>query len=361
MTRIRIGIVGTSNYMERVHVPLLAAHPQADLVGVCGRRPDHTTAFAARHAIPHAFFGLDEMLAADGIDAVVIATPDDLHHRMTLAALNAGKHVLCEKPLALNAAQAREMLDHAAASRLKHMVFFRWRWLPQVERMRELVATGWIGNPQQLTLRYLANYGRRPGYAWRFDELRANGVLGDLGSHMIDFALWLGGDIHSVSADLSTSTERFASDRTRVLKGNDQATLLLRFAGGAQGVIQLSSVAELGDEPQELSIEVLGDEGFLSLSFPRSIGPTLRGARKGRSASEIEVVDEARGALSYDLGLQQEWSRRSVADRLFVDAIVGDTPLTPSFVDGVRAQEVIDAAIASHAGRLWVAVQRSAS
>jgi predicted dehydrogenase len=356
--RIRIGIVGSSAYVERVHLPLLIGHPQALITGVCGRHPERTAGFAARHSIPEVYAGIDEMLAADCVDAVVIAAPDDLHYGMTLAALEARKHVLCEKPLALNAAQAREMRDLATAQQLKHMVFFRWRWLRHIERMKKLMVARWIGKPRQVTLRYLATYGWQPGYAWRFDEERANGVLGDLGSHMIDLALWLFGDVLSVSAHLATTRERHASDGTRVLKGNDRAIVIIEFSGGAQGVLQLNAVAQLGTESQELSIEALGDEGFLDLRFPRSTGPTLRGGQTGQPPVDIDVADEARGAPSYDIGLEWAWSRRSVADRLFIDAILADVSPAPTFDDGVRVQEVIDAVLASHSRRRWVPVER---
>jgi predicted dehydrogenase len=295
------------------------------------------------------------MLAKAPLDAVVIATPDDLHHPMTLVALDAHLHVLCEKPLALTALQAREMRDHAEALRLKNMVFFRWRWLPHYVQLRRLIAAGWVGRPRQWTFRYLATYGRRSGYAWRFDEQRATGVLGDLGSHMIDLAFWLCGEIVSIRAELATLIDRFGPDGKRLLKNNDTATLLVRFKSGAEGMIQVSAVAELGAESQEQSVIVDGDEGRLEVIYPCSAGPTLQASRGGRLLGPLAVPDDAPGDTEpYDARLLSTWTSRSVADRLFVDAILDDRSLAPTFEDGVKVQEVIDAAFESYQRHSWV-------
>lgn len=295
------------------------------------------------------------MLAANCLDAIVIATPDDLHHPMTLAALDAGLHVLCEKPLALTAEQAREMRDRARARGLKGMVFFRWRWLPHYQELKRLVAAGWIGKPLNWTFRYLATYGRRADYAWRFDEQRATGVLGDLGSHMIDLAIWLGGEMESVTADLATFMKRFAPDGKRILRGNDWAALLVRFSSGAQGIIQASAVAELGEEFQEQSIVVHGDEGRLEVFFRRSAEPILLGAPRGRPLVPLAIPDDVPvDGETYEARLLRSWTVRSVADRLFVDAILDGRPLAPGFDEGVRVQEVIDAALDAFHHRIWI-------
>jgi predicted dehydrogenase len=359
MDRLRIGIVGTSSYTERVHLPCLTSHEHATIITICGRRRERAEELARKYAVAKVFTDFTEMVTSRCIEAVVIATPDDLHYSMALAALKAGLHVLCKKPLAVNATQARAMRDRAAAAQVKHMVYFRWRWIPQYEHLHRLVMEGWIGRPQHWTLSYLGNYGRRPGYAWRFDESRATGVLGDLGSHMLDLALWLGGDINSVAAQLSTFVDRSGPDSTTLLKGNDTATLLLRFSSGAQGAIHLSAVAQLGTESQEQSIVVHGSEGRLQVIFPRSTGPILYGTRDGKPLQPIAVPDDFPGdnGESYDTRMLTAWATCSVADRLFIDAILHGRPLAPTFDDGAKVQEIIDAALAASQGGTWVTVK----
>jgi predicted dehydrogenase len=115
--RLRIGIVGTSGHVDRTHLPCLASHPRVAIVALCGRSREPVDALGHKYGVSGVFTRFDEMLAKTPLDAVVIATPDDLHHPMTLGALDAHLHVLCEKPLALTALQAREMRERAEAMR----------------------------------------------------------------------------------------------------------------------------------------------------------------------------------------------------------------------------------------------------
>ncbi len=346
--RVRIGVVGTSHFVGRVHLPLLRSHPQAELVAICGRTFARTDSLAIAHQIPQQFARYSDMLGQARLDAIVIATPDDLHPPMTLAALDANLHVLCEKPLALNSADAAGMLARARAASVKHMAFFRWRWLAAYQRLQRLLAEGWVGRPLQWTFSYLSSGGWKPDYAWRFDERRANGALGDLGSHMIDMALWLGGPVASVSASLNTFHVRHRPDGSR-MSANDSAMLLMRFTDGSHGTIHARTVAQLGSESQMQVEAVYGHEGWLAAEFQRSRDPQLRGARRGE---EIRLIDSgdpaAEGVGSYEERLLASWKRRSVADGLFVDAIVNDRRVEPSFEDGVAVQRVMDAALESH-------------
>ena len=111
-------------------------------------------------------------------------------------------HVLCEKPLATNAAHARAMLDKAVAAKVKHMVLYTWRWQPHWRYAKHLVDSGYVGNCRVARFHFVGGFALDPGYKWRFDGRRANGVTGDLGSHMIDFARWYLGDVKGVMAEL---------------------------------------------------------------------------------------------------------------------------------------------------------------
>jgi predicted dehydrogenase len=143
---------------------------------------------AQKYAIPQVYADYRAMIEHGNLHAVVVSAPDDLHYPIVMTALDAGLHVLCEKPLALNADQAKAMYDKAQAMGVKHMIFFTWRWMPHVQYLRHLIDTEFVGRCFQCHFRFLGGWGRDGEYGWRFDRQRANGVLGDLGSHMIDFA-----------------------------------------------------------------------------------------------------------------------------------------------------------------------------
>ena len=137
--RVRVGVIGTSWYADMMHLPNLKSHPRAELAAICGRNRERAEEMARKYEIPRVFTDYRELIEEGDLDAVVVATPDDLHHPMTMAALDAGLHVLCEKPMALNAGQAGEMYDKAEAAGVKHMVFFTYRWWPSYRYLKQLV------------------------------------------------------------------------------------------------------------------------------------------------------------------------------------------------------------------------------
>jgi predicted dehydrogenase len=210
---IAIGIVGTSWWTELMHLPSLASHADARITAICGRRRDRAEALAAAWNIGAAYTDYRDLLGHDGLRAVVVAAPDDLHHEIAMAALDRGLHVLCEKPLANNAAHSGAMAAAADAAGVKHMVLFTWRFMPEYRQLRALIDEGRIGRVRQMTAHFIAGYALEPGYQWRFDGRRANGVLGDLGSHLIDLYRFLVGEVASVAADLRQAVEVFSQLR----------------------------------------------------------------------------------------------------------------------------------------------------
>ena len=163
---VNVGVVGTSWWSDFWHVPYLCSHPRAELRAVCGRNRARAEEVAAKHSIPRVFTDFREMIRSSKIEAIVVAVPDDLHHAVTMAALDAGLHVMCEKPLAVTVKDARAMCEKAESAGVTHMTNFT------------------------CSIRYLGSYGRGKTYAWRFDHAHGCGVLGDLGSHMIDLSRW---------------------------------------------------------------------------------------------------------------------------------------------------------------------------
>jgi predicted dehydrogenase len=153
--RVRVGIVGTSGYPEFIYLPVLSQHQNVEVVAICGRNETRAAEVAAKYGVPHVFTDYRRMIEQAALDAIVIATPDDLHYPMAMDALSAGLHVLGEKPMALNAQQAKEMLEAAERAAVKHMIMFSWRFFPHYGYMQKLIADGFVGQAYNFHIRFL--------------------------------------------------------------------------------------------------------------------------------------------------------------------------------------------------------------
>jgi predicted dehydrogenase len=198
-------------------------------------------------------------------------------------------------------------------------------------------------------------YGRDPGYQWRFDRRRANGVLGDAGSHMVDLARLLCGDISSVSARLDTFMERRGADGSPIEAANDSALLSVKFANGMTGMIHVSAMAYLADRVLEQRISLHGESGTLEseLIFAGADARReLRGARSGEARIQPlaipdeywDGVDRSAASPAPAAGM---FMRQPIGDRQFIDAIVEDRPASPSFYEAWKVQEILEAALES--------------
>ena len=143
--QVRVGVIGTGWYNDIMHLPALRDDPRATTVSICGRRREPAEEMAKKYDIPNVHTDYREMYENDNLDAVVIASPDYEHHPMTMAALDAGLHVMCEKPLASNAELAREMLARAEEVGVVHMTYFTHRWMPHLQHVQQLIDEGYIG------------------------------------------------------------------------------------------------------------------------------------------------------------------------------------------------------------------------
>jgi predicted dehydrogenase len=344
---VRIGVVGTSWWSDLMFLPCLRDNPRAELAAICGRNSETAGAIAAKYNIPQLYASYSEMFARAGLDAVVIAAPDDQHYAMTMAALEAGLHVLCEKPLALNVAHARAMYENAEARQLIHMVMLSYRWMPQFRHMKVLLDQGYVGRPYQADFRFLMDYGSDGAYLWRFDGQRANGVLGDLGTHIFDIARWYLGDIAGVSARLAAMVQRPGAGGGPPVPANDCAVLLLDFASGASATVQLSAVTLTHAGDMQIQATVYGERGTLEATFQPATA--LRGAPRGAEPELLPVPDELWGEA--DRGEPFEvFYKLPVGVHAFVEAVAeGRRPVSPSFADGLYAQAVVDSALAAHA------------
>jgi len=291
MKRVKVGVIGTN---RQSHLLAIKSHERADLVAICGRDPERTAERAQRYGIRETYADYRRMIAESDLDAVLVATPDDLHYPMVMAALDERLHVMCEKPLALNAAQAAEMLEKAEAAEVKHMVFYTWRWFPHIRYFCRLIADGTVGRCLTFSFRFLQskNINEERGYTWRDDRKRSCGVLGDLGSHLIDLCRYCVDEIDSVSASLSTHLP-VSDPEQPVEPANDSALLTVKTQGGAQGTLHASRVAAVTE--MELDLSVYGERGVIELAF-RASGAQIVLMRPGEPPQEVPLLSTANGS-----------------------------------------------------------------
>ena len=298
------------------------------------------------------------MLSEAGLDAVIVATANDSHHPLTMAALSSGLHVLCEKPVALDAAQATEMAALAEDRGAITMVPFTYRYMPMMQWLRRLVADGYVGRPLQISCRYFTAFGMGGDYAWRFDKAHAgSGIIGDLGSHLIHLARWLIDDaetsVSAVGVDLIERDLRpDGSDYERL---EDTAVLTLRYRSGAIGVLQASAACWEGSVEfgQLQQFDIHGDAGTLHAHCDWGTVQEVRGSRLGEPVpSVLPIPDDLWGDLRREPvsdTYRDVFRTTSAMTRGWIDAIAEGQPIEPDLAEGLAVQRVLDAAVASTA------------
>ncbi len=375
---LRIGMVG--------HAFMGAAHSHAwrtagrffdlprpvELTAVCGRSADRVRQAAERYGWQSYETDWRVLVARPDIDVVDICTPGDSHAEIALAALAAGKHVLCEKPLANSVREAEEMTTaaaKAAAEGVRSMVAFNYRRVPALALARQLVEEGRLGRIHQVRAQYLQDWLVDPEFplAWRLRKDRAgSGALGDLGAHSIDVAQYLTGRrISSVGAVLETFvTERPLPASSSGLSGtagsergqvtvDDAALFTARFDGGAIGVFEATRFAT--GHKNAMRIEISGSAGSLAfdaesmneLSFhDRSEDPSTAGFRRILVTEDTHPYLHAWWPPGHLIGYEHTFTHQ-VSD--FVTAIAEGRDPKPSFADGLQVQKVLSAVESSAA------------
>jgi predicted dehydrogenase len=357
--KIRIGLIGTSGYAN-ILLTILAACEAAEVAAICGRTRTSADELASKYRIPAVFTDYNEMIKHGRLDGVIVAAPDDLHYPMTMAAVKAGLHVLCEKPMASTVVQAQQMLEAAEEAGVKHMIEFTWRWMPHYQYLHELVADGYVGQGYHYHYRYYGSLARTMAYMWQLDERRANGALGYLGSHMVDMALWLNGDINSVNAHMASFSKRTAPDGIAISAASESALLSLKFADGAQGMLHASTVAHIASRGSEQYVTLHGAAGTLGMEWYREGGAAkgvLRGCRHDAAEYQTLAIPDDYLQGTDPSNIIAVFQNHLVGPRLFVDAIQRDYQPEPSFAQGVKVQQVLDAALASHQTGQWVEIK----
>ncbi|MGE0881396.1 MAG: Gfo/Idh/MocA family protein [Acidimicrobiia bacterium] len=359
---VRVGIIGVG-WGSIVHLPAYRAADGYEVVALCSQRRESVEAAGAKNGITDTSTDWESFVRRDDLDLVSIAAPVAHHHPMTMAALAADKHVLCEKPLALTAAQCAEMVAAAETSGKATATCFELRWLPDRSRVRQLVADGVVGTPYFVRLSQSAGYWH-PTHAaqapWMYDLAAGGGYLNGLLAHDIDLICSLFGRPVSLCAEVRTSvpTKTLRDGTTIDVTADDTSALLLRLESGALAVITASVV---GVHTSGAHLDVFGKNG--SIVGPLGSRPSGTDQLKAGTATDsgLATVEPLFRMPTHDDVIPQRGAGgmiRAMALMLedwhpsLVDRAVPTT--APSLRDGMIVQQVIEAARASAAGRGWI-------
>lgn len=357
MKKIGVAMVGCGGIALGNHLPGLALCPNAKVVALCDNDPAVLQRARQQIGVPVTSAKHEEIVTRDDVDAVVIATPNSVHACIALAAIAAGKHVLCEKPIAMNHADSLAMLRAAERAGVRHMTAFTYRFVPAMRYMAHLVKRGDIGQPYHFRSCRLQDWGTR-AVGWRQVARHAgSGELGDMLSHRIDYAHLLTGRIQRLVGD----TRRFHDIRDgQVSDLEDWVTILAEFANNATGVLESSKVAtgrgEGGRSPDYC--EINGSNGTIVFQLGQPLELQI-GKRDGHSLQTIPLPEEflkwpgsPRDPRQGDPVVTFRYDQ----DVEFIDAILNQRPCAPSFLEGAQAQAVMDASLLSVQEKRWVEV-----
>jgi predicted dehydrogenase len=350
----KVGIIGVG-FGGQVHVPGFRSEGW-EVAAICSRNREKAQKAAADAQVPDAYTDAMQLIRRDDLTAVSIITPPGAHHELTIAALKAGKHVLCEKPFALDARQAREMVDAAEQSRRTAMIAHEFRHTPQRAYIKQLLADSYIGTFRLCTIElFLDRYVTaepRP-FTWMARMADGGGLLGALGSHYIDGLRDWFGEVASVSGWLATLRPDLvdATGKKVEAETDDTFSFTLTFKNGGMATM----IASFATTPTRgVKIAVMGDNGTLIAEQP---GPN--------PLEDGVVIASRNGAPLKPLATPPQYTafkdardhrlmafRRLVRD--FTKGVEEGTSLAPSFADGLRCQEILDAVRESSKSRRTV-------
>ncbi len=351
-----------SNFFDLEYTPVLKA--------VCGRNRENAQAFADKWGYESVETDWRKLVERDDIDAIDICTPNNFHAEIAIAASEAGKAILCEKPLAMNVEEGLRMVEAIEKAGVANTVWYNYRRVPAVTLVKNLIDEGRLGRIFHYRANFLqdwtisADLPQGGAALWRLDaEAAGSGVTGDLLAHCIDTALWLNGSIHDVSA----MTEIFVKERMHNLTGQkekvtiDDACLFhCHFANGSLGQFEATRYAR--GHKALYTFEINGEKASVRWDlhdlhhleyFDHSDDSVIRGWHDVHVTDGDHPYMENWWVPGLQIGYEHTFVHQ-VAD--FLTAIAAGQPCAPTFRDALETQRVCDAVITSANGRRWVDV-----
>ena len=328
---VRIGVIGLG--MGRWHIEQYLKHPAAKIQAVCDRDEALARALGAEFGVPQVFTDFEDFVARAEIDAVSLAVPNFLHKPMTLACLDRGLHVLCEKPMAMDTAQALEMRERVRKTGLKFMIHYNQRFKPEHQYFKKLISSGELGDV------YYGSTGWRrmrglPRFGGWFGQkkMSGGGPLIDLGVHMLDLTRWLIGSPKAVTVSASTFShiaQSIAREQKKEFDVEDLASTLIRFDNASSLVMEVSWALNF-EEREKVYLELSGTKGGLSnVTFDYKDTTTC-------------IFREENGAMVKSVPLRYPPSFEN-AQQHFINCILEDREPGPGADDGVETMRILDA------------------
>jgi len=355
-----VGIIGLG--FGRAHIPAFQANG-CEVVAVCQRNQETARSVAARYNVPGVFERWEQMLEEARPDIVVIASPPSLHREIALRALGQGVHVLCEKPLAMTAAEGRDMVQAAAKAQRVAMTGFNWRFVPAMQRFHSLVEEGAVGRLFHAGGRWLgARWADESApTTWRMDRAQAgHGAMGDMGVHLIDMVRWHFGEFTKVTAQAGVAyPSRSVPGGGRPADAEDFCSVMGELASGGQVTLSVSRAARGANE---VFFEAYGSQGALVYRMDREKPKWYVGELRAAGASGTLQPVAVTAGLPRSAG---EGDPLEVTGKATIAPLVkrflegirkGESP-SPSLEDGVRAQLVLDAVLRSLQEGGWQRVE----
>ena len=353
MAEIGIGMLGYA-FMGKAHsnafkkIAYMTWPPPLEprLVGIAGRSEAAVQDAAERYGYEYATKDWRDLVSDDRVGLFDNGGPNSLHAEPTIAAAEAGKHVVCEKPLGRDADESYEIWRRVAATGVKHLCAFNYRFVPAVRLAREMLEAGELGEIHSFRGRYLQEWGSTTADAWRFHQNEAgSGALGDLGAHVFDLARYLVGELTGVSA----TTRTFMPGR----EVDDAFQGVVEFDGGAIGTFEATRFAP--GRKNALSWEINGSKGSLSFDLERLNELEHSEGTNGFRTILVSEADHPFWNWWWPQGHMIGWEHTFVHEiHHLLDAIARDAHVAPhgaTFEDGYRAAEVCDAVLRSAGSR----------
>lgn len=347
---VRILILGTGS-MAQNHADSFKAMEGVTLVGGIDSRPAQLAEFCDRYGIANRFGSIEDAIAWGEFDAVTNVTPDAAHYATTLPFLAAGKHVLCEKPLATSEAQADAMADAAAKAGVVNMVNLSYRNVAALQKAAAMVREGAIGTVRHLEASYLQSWLTQPAWGqwdkqsqwlWRLSTQHGSkGVLGDVGIHILDFATFIAGkSVVEVSCRLATFHKAPGDQIGEYpLDANDSATMQIVLENGALGTVAATRFAS--GHLNDLRLRIYGDKGGLEVCWEKNVSTLRACLEPDLQSGEWHDIEAPVLATIYER---------------FIAAIRGEGAAEPDFARGAALQRLLDRAEQS-AGKAGVSLK----
>jgi predicted dehydrogenase len=375
--KVRVGLIGYG-FMGRTHSNAFAKvnqffdlKHQPVLAAVCARDREKVKAFAAQWGFESAETDWRELIGRKDIDLIDIASPNDTHQEIAIAAAKAGKMVMCEKPLGRNSAESKEMVKAVEAAKVPNMVWYNYRRVPAVTLAKHLVDEGRLGKVFHYRAKFLQDWTiskdlPQGGAAlWRLDVgVAGSGVTGDLLAHCIDTAIWLNGRVDSVSG----MTETFIKERHHNITGkvekvgiDDASAFLARFANGSLATFEATRYAR--GHKALYTLEINGEHASIiwdlhDLHRLQFFDHRDEGKLRGWRSVHITDSDHPYMKHWWVPGLQIGYEHtfiHQVAD--FFEGLAASQPAAPTFRDALATDLVTDAVLRSAQSRRWESVE----